>query len=368
MFAFPRAIVMSGFEHELFVPYDNLFSSKDKGLVITALATSISPTHVTLDRSVDASDLLGDVDGGKTNQVPYEYLIYAAGASHPEPTSLSETNGREEAIGRLKFYQDKIRAATKVLVCGGGAAGIETACEIKETYPEKEVTLVHSRERYMLTYRHQLHQRAFEILKGYGVKQVLGERVVIPEGGFKHDGEMIVVKTTAGREIECDLQLMCTGLTPNSTLLSTISPTSIDPKTHQVLVKPTMQLQDPNHPNIFAGGDVTQTNDVKTAHSAWNHGWTCMGNIVALIKHRERVGGRPAVVVGEGEVRLEERPRSVPQILLYLGLHQGAGQSALFGWTFTVGTWWVKRFFTRNVGAERAWVWLGTPIAEAGKV
>ncbi|KAJ3104858.1 hypothetical protein HDU96_008783 [Phlyctochytrium bullatum] len=351
MFAFPRAIVMTGFEHELFVPYKNLFASKSKGLVVNALATEISSTHVTLDRSVDATDLLGYE--GETNQIPYDYLIYAAGASHPEPTSLSEIDGKAEAISRLRWYQDKIRTATKILVCGGGAAGIETACEIKETYPDKEVILVHSRERYMHLYRPALHQKAYDILKGYGVTQILGERVKIPEGGFDHSGKMITVSTTSGREIECDLQLLCTGLTPNSQVLETLSPKSVNTQKY-VSVKPTMQIADERYPNVFAAGDVTDTEDVKTAHSAWFHGWTSMNNIVNLIKHQ-----------GASTPKLESRPRNVPQIILYLGLHQGAAQMALFGWTFTLGTWWIQRFFTKNVGAERAWVWLNTPIAEA---
>ncbi|KAI8847128.1 hypothetical protein BC829DRAFT_397259, partial [Chytridium lagenaria] len=188
MFAFPRAIVLKGFEHELFVPYTNLFDSKDQGLFFQALATSISPTHITLDH-------------------PYDYLIYAAGASHPEPTSLCDANTKTEGIDRLKYYQDTIAKATSVLVCGGGAAGLETASEIKEHYPDKEVTLVHSRERYMMPFNYGLHQKSYDILEKLGVNQVLGERVVVPEGGFVHDGVMKIVKTTAGREIECDLQV-----------------------------------------------------------------------------------------------------------------------------------------------------------------
>ncbi|KAI8844964.1 hypothetical protein BC829DRAFT_425863 [Chytridium lagenaria] len=321
MFAFPRAIVVKGFEHELFVPYTKLFSSKDKGLVVQALAKSISPTHVTLDRSVT------DIAPSMTNEIPYDYLIYAAGASHPEPTSLCDLDTKEEGVSKLRYYQDLIEKSTKVLVCGGGAAGLETASEIKEHYPDKEVTLVHSRERYMLTYNYGLHKKAYKIVKDYGVKQILGERVIIPKGGFEHDG------------------LMCTGLTPNSSVLSTLSPSSIDPTTSYVLVHPTLQIHDTAFPNVFAGGDVTSTTDIKTAHSAWYHGFTCIENIVRLIK---------------GDKDLKSRPKSLPQIFLYLGcslgmdVHVGnvVGEEALF----------------ENVGAERAWVWLQTPIAEAKKV
>ncbi|KAJ3100606.1 hypothetical protein HDU96_010284, partial [Phlyctochytrium bullatum] len=307
MFAFPRAIVLDGFEHELFVPYTKMFSSPDQGVVYQAAATAITATHVLLDRAVaDPDD-----DTTKTDRVAYDYLIYAAGASHPEPTSLSEMDEKKEAIAKLKEYQRRIASATKVLVCGGGAAGIEVACEVKEHYPEKDVVLVHSRERYMMPYREALHQRVFQTLEKYGVRQILGERVVVPDGGFPNEGKMTIVRTKSGIEIECDLQIMCTGLIPNSAVLKSLSPASIDPAGY-VRVYPNMQIQDPSYPRIFAAGDVTATDDVKTAHSAWHHGWTCIENIVTKIK--------------TPNAALQPRPKSVPQIILYLGMHQGAAQ------------------------------------------
>ncbi|KAI8847127.1 hypothetical protein BC829DRAFT_397257 [Chytridium lagenaria] len=116
---------------------------------------------------------------------------------------------------------------------------------------------------------------------------------------------------------------MCTGLTPNSSVLATLSPASVDPKTSYVLVQPTLQIQDAAYPNIFAGGDVTSTDD----------------NIVRLIK---------------GDEKLKSRPHHVPTILLYLGLKNGATQGNIGKWTFTLGT--------------MAWRWLRTPISEAAKV
>ncbi|KAG0222331.1 hypothetical protein BGW42_006680, partial [Actinomortierella wolfii] len=179
MFAFPRATVISGWENELFIPYTKMFDSPEQGVVVHAKALSLTKTHVQLDREVP----------GFGNQIEYEYLIYATGARHPEPGNLNDCDTKEGAIARLKEYQEKIKKSTKVLIVGGGAVGMELATEIREHFPEKEVTL-----------------KCAKAMDKFGVKQILGDRVIIPEGGFKDDFKMIKVKTKNGLEIECDYQ------------------------------------------------------------------------------------------------------------------------------------------------------------------
>jgi len=198
MFAFPRATVISGWENELFVPYTKVFAEcPEKGQVIQALATKITKTHVELDRSVD----------GFGTQVEYEYLIYATGARHPEPGNLNDHDTKEGAIQRLKEMQFKIQKAKKILLIGGGAVGLELAVEIREHFPDKEVTLVHSRDRYMPSYKLAMHEQSAALLEEFGVRQILSDRVIIPEGGFKDSFETIKVATKNGKEVESDLQV-----------------------------------------------------------------------------------------------------------------------------------------------------------------
>ncbi|KAF9896481.1 hypothetical protein BX616_007376, partial [Lobosporangium transversale] len=196
MFAFPRACVISGWENELFVPYTKFFESPEQGQVIQAVATGISKTHVELDRAIE---------GFGTN-IEYDYLIYATGARHPEPGNLNDHDTKKGAIQRIKDMQAKIQKATKILLIGGGAVGLELAVEIREHYPEKEVTLVHSRDRYMPSYKLKMHEKTVEILDQFGVTRIMSDRAIIPEGGFKDDFQMIKVVTKNGKEIECDLQ------------------------------------------------------------------------------------------------------------------------------------------------------------------
>ncbi|KAI8805778.1 hypothetical protein BJ742DRAFT_819133 [Cladochytrium replicatum] len=400
MFAFPRAIVVPGFEDELFVPYDKMFSSPSEGVFVNALVTKINKNSVELDRGVQlhrfgTAEESSDSSSGKstvkadsidfeTREIPFEYLIYAAGANHPEPTNFNSADTKAEGVMKLKEYREKIEKATKVLVCGGGAAGIEIAAEIREHHPDKQVTLVHSRDHYMPGYQLGLHQKVKKILDGFGVIQILAQRVVVPTGGFVDDGVMKKVKTTGGLEIDCDLQVMCTGLIPNSGLIESLSPQSVDPKSKYINTKPTLQLVDDRYPHIFAAGDVTNSTDVKTGSAAWNQGYLAIQNIVKLILQNDTECIAPPVEPTKPSswwswfcppkkssdppsLELVKKTPFDPQIMLYIGTAQGAGQVKLFGYLFTAGTWLVKRWFSYNVGATRAWTWLGYELTPETK-
>ncbi|KAJ3277711.1 hypothetical protein HK104_003040 [Borealophlyctis nickersoniae] len=346
MFAFPRAAVIPGFENELFAPYDSLFTRPDDGVVVHALATRITPTHVEVDRPIPWL--------GGSKSLPYEYLIYATGARHPKPGNLCDEDTKESGIATLRTYQTKIERATKVLVVGGGAVGLELAAEIKEHYPEKQVTLVHSRERYLQSYKYGMHWRTYKILKDIGVTQILGDRVVLPDGGFKDTGEMITVTTKTGRKVECDLQILCTGMSPNSSLLSALSPTSVNERTGYVKVQPTLQISDTTYPNIYAAGDVVDGSDIKTGLSAFSMGALAIENIIQSIHS-------PKNPDDKSDTPLIHHTPVQPMIYLYFGLHAGIAQLSYRGYLYTAGTWLVRRHFSHNVGAERAWAWVNKP-------
>ncbi|KAK3831071.1 MAG: hypothetical protein J3R72DRAFT_373455, partial [Linnemannia gamsii] len=340
MFAFPRACVIDGWENELFVPYTKLYDSPDKGQVIQALAINITKTHVELDRSVE----------GFGTSVEYEYLIYGTGARHPEPGNLNDHDTKTGAIQRLKEMQANIQKATKVLLIGGGAVGLELAVEIREHYPEKEVTLVHSRDRYMPSYKYGMHEKTVEILNEFGVREIRSDRVIVPEGGFVKDFKMIKVSTRDGKEIEADLQILCTGMTPQSDLLGKLSPQSINPTNRLVKTKPTLQIADDAFPNIFTAGDVADLEDVKTGGAAWQEGVLCMKNICKLISNPKAT--------------LTNHSPMAPQIFLYFGVARGVAQLKIFKLFVITSTFILKRFFSYNILAGRAWDWLGTPLSK----
>ncbi|KXS16324.1 FAD/NAD(P)-binding domain-containing protein [Gonapodya prolifera JEL478] len=284
-FAFPRAAVLSGFEDSLFIPYDRLFASPEDGLVLRCKAVQVAPDYVVVDRPVQ----LGRTE--PTTVVPFKYLIYAAGATHPSPTSLSDTGTKQDSVRELKDWQDKIQHARSILVVGGGGSGVELAAEIADKYgAAKKVTLAHSRDKYFGLYGGELDRVLTNVLGRLGVQQIKGERVVVPSGGFPKDGVARQVKTTSGSEIVSDLQILCTGLTPNTSALRQHFPHILNASGF-IPTLATSQIHSPSHPHIFAVGDVTN-HPHKTAKEGMRQAGIAAENILAMAR-REAKGRAP---------------------------------------------------------------------------
>lgn len=77
--------------------------------------------------------------------------------------------------------------------------------DIKELYPSKDVTLVHSRTQIMNNFHKDLHNAIEKRAKTLGINLVLGHRVVIPQEGFPNDGSTFNINLLDGGEIEADL-------------------------------------------------------------------------------------------------------------------------------------------------------------------
>jgi NADH dehydrogenase FAD-containing subunit len=74
------------------------------------------------------------------------------------------------------------------------------------------------------------------------------------------------------------------GAKPRGDIIRTLSPALYNPTTYSIKVKDTLQVADNNHPNIFAAGDVADTQDLKMAYKAGLHAPIVAKNILGLIK------------------------------------------------------------------------------------
>ncbi|KAG2184511.1 hypothetical protein INT43_000420 [Umbelopsis isabellina] len=344
VYAFPRASVKPGIERELFVPYANLFySNKNIGQVVQAKVIAIHPNYIELDRSVE--------DFGKS--IPFTHLIFATGTTIPAPGHFN-ADSKADGVACLKTYQDLIRQSKKPLIIGGGAVGLELAAEIKDFYPEKDVTLIHSRERYLQVYKSSLHTLTFGLLKNkLGVNQILGDRVVVPKGGFSLEVKPITVRTTKGRTIETDLPITCIGMTPNTNLMAELSPQTLNLHTRFIQVKSTMQIKDDRYPHIYAAGDVIESTDVKTGHFAWYQSLAALHNIRLQINADSEL--QPYVSKG------------VAIIKIALGDKKAVMQTNVFGPLITLPSWIVGGSVPDNLYADFPWAWIGLPCDEEHK-
>lgn len=167
-FNFPRYSVVQGREHTAFIPYDGITKNAPKGIFshVKDTVDDITSTHVHL---------------ASGDKIDYEYLAIATGSSQPPPARLSSTDW-EDACSELRSIQESVKDATSIAVVGGGAVGIELATDIKEFYPGKEVTLIHSRGQLMSSFKERLHDHVLPILQDMKIRVLLNERAKVPNG------------------------------------------------------------------------------------------------------------------------------------------------------------------------------------------
>ena len=183
----PRFCVVSGHEHKAFIPYgphipdtalESIWWIKDR-------VSTVERTYVRLR------------DSGK--EIPYEFLVVATGSGGAEGLP-SRVGVDEKAAGiqLLKDVQSRIHDAKRIVVVGGGAAGVELAADAKDAYPEKSIVLVHSRNKVMHRFGPELQQAALDGLARLGVENILGEKLVA------EDSEQKMLTLSSGRKVECD--------------------------------------------------------------------------------------------------------------------------------------------------------------------
>ena len=151
---------------DAFISYDNLAKGAPDGIFqqVRDEVTDVTESHV-------------NTAGGLS--LPYEYLIIATGAAQPPPGRLV-ANTKEDGIEELRGFQQRINDAGRVAIIGGGAVGVELVTEIKERYPDKQVTLIQSRQHLLPRFGPKLHGRVLETLQKQDIEVLLGERPAYP--------------------------------------------------------------------------------------------------------------------------------------------------------------------------------------------
>lgn len=157
----PRFAIVPNHEHKAFIPYTSLFSASpdpSRHAVVQARVVSLSPSIAHLDREWQGS-----------KELPFEYLVAATGTRLAAPGTVPHDD-KASSVGYLQSYQQSLKHAKRVVIIGGGAVGVQMACDLKEFYPDKEITLVHSRDQLMPVYAVALSELIKERFKELGIK------------------------------------------------------------------------------------------------------------------------------------------------------------------------------------------------------
>ncbi|KAF5319705.1 hypothetical protein D9619_008513 [Psilocybe cf. subviscida] len=420
----PRFAVLPGHEYKAFIPYTNVFlqnqekeeqpeeEERERFTVLHAQITALQANTVTY-KSLSPNR----EDSDKEETLVFDYAIYALGAHMPPPLDLwgsasfpatspsfyPSPSGDDKEKGVTKYHGLKTEGCAffvakqaeiarvaaaegggSVLVVGGGALGIQFATDIKAVYPSTAVTLLHSRERLLPRFGEGMHDEVLRSCDALGVKVILGERLDL--GSLSTNKEVAtqegeartqrVVRTVTGREIVADLVLMCTGQTPNTTLLAGLDDALVEPRSRHARVHRTMQVagrtmyeedqqapsaaltsavaehakggaevkdavealaslaltesaknrdaKDTPYPHIFAIGDAAAAfGAIPAGHNAYAQGEVAARNVFRLIDRAE-VGAKKG---SDGEEEpLEEYTPGPPAIKVSLGLERAVYQ------------------------------------------
>ncbi|KAJ0328797.1 hypothetical protein COL5a_004582 [Colletotrichum fioriniae] len=266
----PRFCVVEGHEHKTFIPYGPYLPAGSEKIVrwVHDRVSTITENTVTIQ--------------GTGEKIPYSYMVIATGSGvgMSLPSRVGSTD-KAEGIQLLRNFQQRIKAAKNLVVVGGGAAGVELATDAKDQYPDKNVTLIHSRDAVMNRFGHDLQAGALAGLKDLGIEVILGERTTseTPVDGF--------VTLRSGRKVACDFMVNATGQQPSSQLISDFVPEAIA-KSGRIKVKPTMQIDVDSLPHIYVCGDVAEADVTNpNARAAMKQAIYAADNLVLALQSKK---------------------------------------------------------------------------------
>ena len=223
-------------------------------------------------------------DQQQQHELAYDYLVYALGSMtdrHSVPGVAEyayslETRGPFSALALRETLPEIGARGGQVVVCGGGATGIETAAQVASVYPRIKVSLV-AQGSLALSWgksvagviRRRLVSLGVEIVDQSTVRSVRQHRVVLDQG----------------RELECSLCIWTAGFVVQP--LAREAGLAVNER-DQILVDPF--LRSVSHQEIYAIGDAASpVEDPGVAHvrmSAFTasimgaHGADCLSAIL----------------------------------------------------------------------------------------
>ncbi|XP_044276416.1 ferroptosis suppressor protein 1 isoform X2 [Varanus komodoensis] len=239
----------------------------------------------------------------------FSHLILATGSDGPFPGKFNEIIDMQSAIQTYEDMVKEVEKAPRIVIVGGGSAGVEMAAEVKTKYPDKEVTLIHSRialaDAEILP---RVRQEVKETLLQEGVHLVLGQKVANLHSLTLHQFKAnMTVETDKGTEIVTDMVILCTGINVNS---SAYSSAFSDKLASNGALKVNEHLQIEGYDNIYAIGDCADVKEPKMAYHAGLHADVAATNIVNSLTNKPLKIYRPGSLT----------------FLLSMGRNDGVGQ------------------------------------------
>ena len=274
--------------------------------------------------------VLRDADGAE-RQLTFDYLVLAIGSTYSEPIKPIQSEptllARSETLSAAAA---KLKAASKVIVIGAGAVGIELVGEILTVYPSKHVIVVDFASTILPGFDEAASKYALAWLERAGVELMLGIAIK------RIEETSILLKS--GQTISADVVYKCVGVMPNTGMLKG---TPYAGKGFRESVEVNEHLQVDGHPNVYCVGDMMShtSKELKLGHTAEINAHLVAHNILAALD------GKPLAKYPRGVTGADWSPKI---FCLSLGKYDavlGFNGLVLSGWYVAVIKWmleWTK--------------------------
>ncbi len=225
----------------------------------------------------------------KTNKsnLKFDYLVIALGSSYNLP--IKEKNVIMITRGNhLRDYYDLLCKSKEITIIGGGIVGVELAAEISDFYKDKEITIIHNKEKLMERNSNKMINYAENYLKKKGIKIIYNETAINYKGN--------IIKTNKGTKIKSDITFICTGIKPNSQPLEKYFKNTLNEK-KQIIVNDYLQVK--SFKNIFVAGDITDIKEEKLAQNAKKQANIVIHNLLNLENNKPllKYDSKPRIMV-----------------------------------------------------------------------
>jgi len=223
-------------------------------------------THIIID---EVTSIFSDRVVASSKEITFDFLVIATGVDYPiyleNKKNVFKMNCSQDA---LKIHK-MLKNASSVIIVGGGYIGTEISAEIACNMKDCKITLVHSQKRILERSPLVASRYAEYFLRKRHVQIILGEKVI--------DHKDDVFTTNSNRSLQSDVTIWCTGTKSNPFFIDDLKG-DIFSKDQRIIVNDHFQL--PNHSHIYAGGDITNIAEEKTARKAEIHARFISRNIL----------------------------------------------------------------------------------------
>jgi len=204
-------------------------------------------------------------DGGST-ELPYDVLVIATGVTNGFWRN-DRVEGLADVEAGLDRVADQVGAAHSVAVVGGGATGVSAAYNLARRHPDKDVHLFFSGDEPLPGYHPDTRGRLARHLAKAGVELHPGHRAALPQDFTGAELTSDPVEWSTGQDpFTADVVLWAVGrVRPNTGFL----PAEL--LDEHGFVRVDEHLQAPDHPEVFAVGDVAASDPQRSSARNWGY-------------------------------------------------------------------------------------------------